>query len=137
MPLTFQTGVTYRTFSTPNVYQCDERGQIDEMELPVDKAYMFVGDPEGSVFEIWRFNIESSDSPSSTVIKPINPLFDDFGRWKKMPISGGGGGAGFLSGNGSPEGVVTGEEQGQTYLDLDTGGLWAFAGTPGTNTGWV
>jgi hypothetical protein len=48
----------------------------------------------------------------------------------------GGGGPGFLSGHGSPEGVVTGAIQGQTYEDLDTGALYLFAGTPGTNTGW-
>lgn len=46
-------------------------------------------------------------------------------------------GTNFLSGNGSPEGVVTGEVQGQTYLDLDSGALYSFGGTVGTNTGWV
>lgn len=49
----------------------------------------------------------------------------------------GGSGANFLSGNGSPEGVVEGQVEGQTYLDLDTGGLWVFGGTPGTDTGWL
>lgn len=51
-------------------------------------------------------------------------------------ISPGGPGS-FLSGIGDPEGVKTGQVQGQTYLDVSTGRLWSFAGTPGTNTGWV
>lgn len=47
-----------------------------------------------------------------------------------------GAGPGFLSGHGSPEGVVTGSIQGQTYDDLDTGTLYTFNGTPGTKIGW-
>lgn len=39
-------------------------------------------------------------------------------------------------GHGSPEGVNTGAFQGQEYIDLDTGGVYVFLGTPGTNTGW-
>ena len=45
--------------------------------------------------------------------------------------------AGFLSGSGSPEGVVNGAIQGQIYTDLDTDTLYTFTGTVGTNTGWV
>ncbi len=50
---------------------------------------------------------------------------------------GGSGGVLFLSGNGHPEGVVQGNRVGQTYLDLDTGNTYWFAGTVGTNTGWI
>ncbi len=42
-----------------------------------------------------------------------------------------------LCGHGSPEGVVTGTICGQSYLDLDTNTSYSFAGTVGTNTGWV
>lgn len=72
---------------------------------------------------------------------------DPSGPWDRLPEGdwdicgcaeeGGGGGASFLSGNGSPEGVVTGTVVGQTYLNLTDGGMWAFAGTAGQNTGWV
>lgn len=43
----------------------------------------------------------------------------------------------FLHGNGSPEGVETGDFINQPYMDEDDGSLWVFNGTPGTNTGWV
>lgn len=136
MPLT-ELGNEYRTFATPTVYQCDSSDQVEQLEFPVDKAYMFVGDPDGATFEIWRFNADSSASAGASVIVPLNPLYADFGRWIQMTISGGGGGANFLSGNGDPNGVKTGTVVGQTYLDLDDNALWVFAGTPGTNTGWV
>lgn len=47
-----------------------------------------------------------------------------------------------LSGNGSPEGVVTGAVVGQTYVDIDPTSPtyqseFRFFGTPGTNTGWI
>lgn len=42
---------------------------------------------------------------------------------------------------GSPEGVLVGDETGQLVLEIDSAGvpvnLWRFAGTPGTNTGWL
>jgi len=52
--------------------------------------------------------------------------------------SGGGGSSGpsFLSGSGAPEGVVTGEIIGQTYLDTDDNALYSFNGVVGENTGW-
>ncbi len=43
----------------------------------------------------------------------------------------------FLSGHGSPEGVVTGTVEGQLYTDVDTGTKYTFIGTVGTNIGWV
>lgn len=43
----------------------------------------------------------------------------------------------FKCGHGDPNGVETGAFCNQPYLDLDTNTRWAFAGTPGTNTGWV
>lgn len=42
-----------------------------------------------------------------------------------------------LSGATDPEGVAVGLFVGQTYLNTTTNALWAFNGTPGTNTGWV
>ncbi len=50
------------------------------------------------------------------------------------------GGATFLSGTGSPEGVVEGLIRGQTYTNLAATApnrLYTFGGTPGANTGWV
>lgn len=41
------------------------------------------------------------------------------------------------AGHGSPEGVVTGNKQGQFYLDLDTGNKYAFSGVVGTKIGWI
>jgi len=43
----------------------------------------------------------------------------------------------FLTGHGSPEGVVTGTVEGQLYTDLDTGAKYTFTGTVGTKIGWV
>lgn len=70
---------------------------------------------------------------------------DPSGVWDRLPESawdvGGSGGVTctdcFLKGHGSPEGVLTGDFQGQPYADLDTGGVYVFIGTAGTNTGWV
>ena len=45
-------------------------------------------------------------------------------------------GAVTLSGNGNPNGVVTGYKQGQLYVDLLTAQLYKFLGTVGTKTGW-
>jgi hypothetical protein len=135
MPLEYSGG--YRTFATPTVFQGDASSAIELLEYPVDKAYFFVGDPDGSTFEIWRFNAASSASAGASVVVPLNPLYADAGRWIKMTISGGGGGADFLSGNGDPNGSVTGTVVGQTYVDLDDNALWVFTGTPNTNTGWV
>lgn len=56
-------------------------------------------------------------------------------------VGGGGGSVScedcFRHGSGSPEGSVTGDFVNQPYLDEDTGALYVFNGTPGTNTGWV
>lgn len=136
MPLT-QLGNAYRTFATPTVYQCDENSEIEQMEWPVDKAYMFVGDPDGADFEIWRFNADSSAAASASVIVPLNPQFEDFGRWIIMPVGGGGGSVSFLSGSGDPNGTVIGQIKGQTYLNEDDNTLWVFNGTVGQTTGWV
>ncbi len=54
----------------------------------------------------------------------------------KVSIASGGGGISFLSGHGSPNGVVTGQIDGQTYVDLDTGSISVFTGTVGTTAGW-
>lgn len=56
-----------------------------------------------------------------------------------VAIAAGGGGGGYLplSGAGHPEGVATGTIVGQTYFRTDTGELFLFNGTPGTDTGWT
>lgn len=50
--------------------------------------------------------------------------------------NGGGSGANFKSGEGDPEGSVTGDVVGQTYLDTVSCTLYKFNGTPGSATGW-
>jgi hypothetical protein len=107
--------------------------------LPTDKSFALMGAASGGTLTLYKFDLtDASADNGSTILKPINPEFDAAGRWLSV-LSGTGSsvGANFLSGNGSPEGVVTGAIQGQTYLDLDSGALWAFAGTVGTDTGWV
>lgn len=61
---------------------------------------------------------------------------DPSGEWDRLPDSTVLAVYGLLSGHGSPEGNVTGDFQGEMYTDLDSGGVYTFIGTPGTNTGW-
>lgn len=56
---------------------------------------------------------------------------------KTLIASGGiGAGVGSIAGSGNPNGSVIGIGLGQIYTDIDTGSLYTFLGTPGTNTGW-
>lgn len=137
MPLRF-SGENYREWSEPRFYEAQTNAQVQQIELPVDKAFAMVADdttPDD--LTMWKFNKDSNAVASSTVIVPTNPAYTAAGRWIRKQAGGGGSGADFLSGHGSPEGVVTGDIQGQTYLDLDSNALWSFAGTIGTDTGWV
>lgn len=72
---------------------------------------------------------------SSNYIKPT--AISGSGRWRLISGSSGGGMfAEFLAGNGAPEGVVTGDKQGQTYVNLMNGSVSFFLGTTGTKIGW-
>lgn len=88
------------------------------------------------------FFIYAWDPTSATVDDGSNYIKPDAitgnGRWRLIVGSSGGGlFVEFLAEHGSPEGVVVGHKQGQIYVDLDTGDLYKFIGTPGQNTGWV
>ncbi len=98
-----------------------------------------MGTAVGGSLTLYKFDEASVAADNgTTVLKPINPEFDDDGRWLSvLSGSGGGSSATFLSGHGDPNGAQPGEVQGQTYVDLDTGGLWVFTGTVGDDTGWV
>lgn len=71
----------------------------------------------------------------SNYIKPT--AITSAGRWRLIVGSSGGGMfAEFLAGTGEPEGVVVGDKQGQTYVNLNGGSVSVFLGTPGTMVGW-
>lgn len=72
-----------------------------------------------------------ADSPASS-LKKINALID-------LGAGGGGGEGAVLSGNGSPEGVVTCTSGACVYVQLDSGppgAIWSYIGAAGGNTGW-
>jgi len=138
MPLT-TSGEGYRTFSEPRFFECVLESEIEEIEWPVNKAHAIVAAADGSTYEMWKFDAESTAAASATVILPLNPRFVDVGRWIKLPAGGGGGGGGGLqSGSGDPEGVANASD-GQFYFNTDSSptgqSLWGNLSTSGT-TGW-
>ncbi len=138
MPLTSE-GEGYRTFSEPRFFECIAESEVEQIELPVNKAHAIVAAADGSTYEMWKFDNASTAGASGTVIVPLNPLFVDVGRWIKLPAGGGSGGSGGLqSDSGDPEGVAN-ANAGQLYFNTDASpsgqSLWANLSTSGT-TGW-
>lgn len=119
MPLT-TLGEGFRVFSEPTIFEAETEAQVQQIEIPVDKAFAFVAADNGfSNFELWKFDAASAAAAGASVLVPNNPLFATLGRWIKIPI-GGGGGSGTLTiiGSGSPEGVQI-ADPGQWYWDND------------------
>lgn len=133
MPLV-TSGEGYRTWADPRVFDCDSQGEIADIEYPVDKAYAFVGEPDGLLdWELWKFDAASVAVASATVIVPDNPLFASEGRWIQIPTGASTAPTGLTSGHGSPEGVVTTPPN--FYWDIDSSQLYANLSASG-NTGW-
>lgn len=134
MPLQ-TSGEGYRVFSEPRFFECVLEAQVQQIELPVDKAHAIVAAADGTTYAMWKFDSASTAAASASVIIPDNPMYADTGRWIKLPTGGGGGGGGGLqSGVGSPEGVADAAD-GQFYFDTDGEALYANLATSGT-TGW-
>lgn len=141
MPLT-KLGESYREFSEPRFFEAETVAHVRAIPWPVDKAFALQGVASGGAQTLYKFDSGSVAADNgTTILKPLNPFYTALGRWYSVLTGtnsgGGGGGSNFLSGHGNPNAAVVGTLQGQTYLDLDTGSLWAFGGTPSTNTGWV
>lgn len=138
MPLT-QSGESYREFSEPRFFEAETVAHVRAIPWPVDKAFALEGTASGATLTLYKFDSGSAAADNgTTILKPLNPFYVALGRWYSVLAGSSSGGAGSpLAGHGNPNGSQTGALQGQTYLDLDTGALWAFGGTVGTTAGWV
>lgn len=85
------------------------------------------------LFYVWDGTSVVADD-GINVIKPT--AITGAGRWRVMVAAGGGIIIPGSSGNGSPEGVVTGSP-GNLYVDLLTGDLYKKVTGVVTNTGWM
>jgi hypothetical protein len=143
MPLVVNGPGSYRAFAEPDLYECETVAHVRAIPLPADRAFALQGTASGGTLTLYKFDSSNATADNGgTILKPSNPTFDSAGRWIAVLAGTGAGGgapsgATFQAGNGDPNGVVTGQIQGQTYLDKDDNELWVFGGTVGANTGWV
>lgn len=134
MPLTIN-GEGYRDFSEPRFFECEDSSQVEQINLPVDKAHAIVAADDGSTdMALWKFDASSTAAASVSVLIPDNPAYASVGRWILIP-TGSSGTTSSSAGSGSPEGVVT-RGPGATYWDYTNQVLYIKDSGNG-NTGWI
>lgn len=139
MPLLINNN-TYRTFDSGHVFDAESIAAVRQVYEPVNKSYLMMAADDGSNgLQVWKFDLLSVVADDGiSVLRPVNPQYAVAGRWILVSSSTAIGGGGIITGNGTPEGVVT-ANPGAGYLDLtDTTHpvLW-FKITGTGNTGWI